>query len=129
MPSPLLRHAALALSALSLSALAQVAAPPAGLPSASEAGSAPALSPDMQSRMAAHLQAMQALRDQMMSASTPAQKEALMAEHLRLMDEQMAWMHAMMNRPGGSAQPGMPMPSPPASPPDMPRPGGAGSVR
>ncbi len=139
MPSLLLRRAALALSVLSLSALAQVAAPPATAPSAAEAGSAPTLGPDMQSRMATHMQAMQALRERMLSASTPAQKEALMAEHLRLMDEQMDWMQTLMKRPGGPAPagPGMPMgpmaPSPmtpsPGSPPDMPRPGGAGSVR
>lgn len=70
---------------------------PAG--AASAAIPAPAASksagmPDM-AMMDKHMKAMQAMHDKMASAKTPAEREALMAEHMKLMQEGMSMMGGM----------------------------------
>lgn len=48
-----------------------------------------------------HIKAMQAMHDKMASATTPAQREALMAEHTTLMQEGMGMMTQMGSRVRG----------------------------
>lgn len=81
-----------------------------------------AMSVDMRSRMQAHMQAMQSLRERMNAAGSASERQSLMQEHLRLMDDSMALMHQAMQP--HRAEPGarMPMHDPGAAP----RPGGAG---
>jgi hypothetical protein len=42
-----------------------------------------------------HMKAMQAMHEKMASAKTPAEREALMAEHMKLMQEGMSMMGGM----------------------------------
>ena len=70
---------------------------PAG--TASAATSAPATSkpagrPDM-AMMDKHMKAMQAMHEKMASVKTPAERQALMAEHMKLMHEGMSMMGGM----------------------------------
>ena len=50
--------------------------------------------PDM-AMMDKHMKAMQAMHEKMASAKTPAEREALMAEHMKLMQEGMSMMGGM----------------------------------
>ena len=50
--------------------------------------------PDM-AMMDKHIKAMQAMHEKMASAKTPAEREALMAEHMKLMQEGMSMMGGM----------------------------------
>jgi hypothetical protein len=64
--------------------------------------------PAMDERM----KAMQAMHQKMMNASTPAERQAMMAEHMKAMQGGMAMMkemHAMHGAPGGSGAGGMSM--------------------
>ena len=54
----------------------------------------PAGVPDM-AMMDKHMKAMQAMHEKMASAKTPAEREALMAEHMKLMQEGMSMMGGM----------------------------------
>ncbi len=57
-------------------------------------------------RMDQHMKAMRAMHDQMAAASTPEQRQALMAEHMKLMQEGMGMMKQMgagMQGIGGQA--------------------------
>jgi predicted small secreted protein len=113
---PLYTIVALAATAL-LTACANPAMRGAGPLSAAKADEhaahhAPAASPAapppaMQERM----KNMQALRDKMMNARTPAERQALMAEHMKAMHEGMDMMNGMK---GMGGMPGMK--SPPADP-------------
>ena len=73
-------------------------------------------SPDM-ARMDTQMQAMQAMHDKMMAASTPDARNALMAEHMKTMQDGMAMMKGM----GGKGMGGMGMTGadPKAKPADM----------
>ena len=54
-----------------------------------------------------HMKAMQTMHEKMASAKTPAEREALMAEHMKLMQEGMSMMQMMMDRmPMSPAAPG-----------------------
>ena len=70
---------------------------PAGAASAAMPAPAtgkPAGMPDM-AMMDKHRKAMQAMHEKMASAKTPAEREALMAEHMKLMQEGMSMMGGM----------------------------------
>lgn len=56
--------------------------------------SKPAGMPDM-AMMDKHMKAMQAMHEKMAGAKTPVQREALMAEHMKLMQEGMSMMGGM----------------------------------
>ena len=70
------------------------AAPAAGMPMPMGGPGAP------MARMDAQVKVMQAMHDKMMQAKTPEQRSALMAEHLKVMQDSMAMMGGM--GPGGS---------------------------
>lgn len=86
------------------------AAPAAGMPMPMGGPGAP------MARMDEQMKVMQAMHDKMMQAKTPEQRSALMAEHMKVMQDSMAMMGGMggMGRGGmmgqGSmdAKPGMP---------------------
>ena len=70
---------------------------PAGAASAAMPAPAtgkPAGMPDM-AMMDKHMKAMQAMHEKMASAKTPAEREALMAEHMKLMQDGMSMMGGM----------------------------------
>lgn len=126
----------LALASLALPAFAQLPSSPAGpagrvTDPGMGAGTGLSMggntSPEVRSRVEQQMQAMQDLRSRMMSATTPEQRQSLMNEHMRLMDENMSLMQLMMMGSGGQ------LPSLPASPGTAPVPGpgtggGAGSA-
>lgn len=73
---------------------------PAGAASAvmpAPATGKPADMPDM-AMMETHMKAMQAMHEKMSGAATPAAREAIMAEHMKLMNEGMSMMRMMMDR-------------------------------
>lgn len=73
---------------------------PAGAASAAMPAPAtgkPAGMPDM-AMMDKHMKAMQAMHEKLANAKTPAEREALMAEHMKLMQEGMSMMQMMMDR-------------------------------
>ena len=47
-----------------------------------------------------HMKAMQAMRDKMMNAKTPVERQALMEEHMKSMHEGMAMMKGMKDMKG-----------------------------
>ncbi len=69
------------------------AAPASGMPMAMGGQGAP------MSRMDEQMKAMQAQHDKMLQAKTPGQRDALMAEHMKVMQDSMAVMCGM--GPGG----------------------------
>ena len=72
---------------------------PAGAASAPVTKSMPAKSrPDM-ARMDTQMKAMHEMHDKMMAAKTPAQRDALTAEHMKIMQDGMTMMNGMS--PGG----------------------------
>ncbi len=62
--------------------------------------------PEM-ARMANHMKAMQEMHDKMMAAKTPEERNALMAEHMKTMQEGMAAMKSMGGMGGMSGMNGM----------------------
>ena len=89
------------LAALSVASFAQdnqhKAHHPAGAASAATPAAAtgkPAGMPDMAMRDK-HMKAMQAMHEKMAGAKTPAEREALMGEHMKLMQEGMSMMGGM----------------------------------
>ncbi|MFZ2334553.1 MAG: hypothetical protein WAW35_06525 [Sideroxyarcus sp.] len=76
---------------------ATAVAPPAGMPMGM------ASMPQMQQHMQQHMATMQAMRTKMAAAQTPAERQALMAEHTKAMHEgmdMMKGMKAMGGKPG-----------------------------
>jgi len=55
-----------------------------------------------------HMKDMQAMRDKMMNAKTPAERQALMDEHMKTMHEGMAMMKSMKGMGGMHGKEGMP---------------------
>ncbi|HEX5785247.1 MAG TPA: hypothetical protein VFY35_11000, partial [Burkholderiaceae bacterium] len=53
------------------------------------------LSTDQMARMDQHMKSMQAMHDKMMAAKTTEERQALMAEHMKLMQEGMSMMKNM----------------------------------
>jgi len=68
--------------------------------------------PAAMAQMDTHMKAMQAMHDKMAAARTPEERQALMAEHMKLMQEGMAMMGGMGpgmgmgTMPGGKSKPG-----------------------
>jgi hypothetical protein len=79
-----------------------------------QGASAPAPAAERMAGMDAHMKAMQAMHDKMATARTPEERQALMAEHMKLMQDGMAMMGGMGpgmgmgGMPGGRGKPGMP---------------------
>ena len=73
-------------------------------------------SPDM-ARMDSQMQAMQAMHDKMMAATTPEARNALMAEHMKTMKDGMGMMKSMGGKGMGKDTGGMSDPK--AKPADM----------
>ena len=73
-------------------------------------------SPDM-ARMDTQMQAMQAMHDKMMAATTPEARNALMAEHMKTLQDGMGMMKSMGGMGTGKGMGGMPDPK--AKPTDM----------
>lgn len=92
---------ALGMTAVALGAWAQKADEhkdhhPAGAnPPAATAPARPASAVGM-TGMDPHMKAMQAMHEKMMAAKTPEARQALMAEHMKLMQDGMAMMESMM---------------------------------
>ena len=63
-------------------------------------------SPDQMARMDAHTKSMQALHEKMMAARTPEERSALMAAHMKAMQDGMAMMKEMPAQ-GMRGMPGM----------------------
>ena len=76
--------------------------------------------PQMQEHMQQHMATMQTLRTRMAAAKTPAEREALMVEHMKAMQEGMDMMKAMKPMGGMAGTSGMQgMGAPGAATPDM----------
>lgn len=88
---------------------------PATAPSASP--TAPMGAMNQSARMEQHMKAMREMHEKMAKARTPKEREALMAEHMKLMQDGMAMMDGMKGMggmggmgtaPGAAASPGTP---------------------
>ncbi|NML16941.1 hypothetical protein [Azohydromonas caseinilytica] len=80
-------------------ASAPAASAPAAAPAVGGTGQAgPVDSTSQMARMEQHMKAMREMHEKMARASTPKEREALMPEHMKLMQEGMAMMSSM--RPG-----------------------------
>ena len=77
---------------------------PAGAASAPAAKRMPAKSKPAMAGMDTQMKSMQEMHNKMMAAKTPEERNALMAEHMKTMQDGMAMMHGMS--PGGMS--GMP---------------------
>ena len=73
--------------------------------------------PQMQEHMQQHMVTMQALRAKMAAAKTPAERQSLMAAHMKAMQEGMDMMKGMKSMGGMSGMPGMGTPG--AATPDL----------
>jgi hypothetical protein len=99
-------HTILAIStALLLTACASQSAPVIGATTAAKADEhsahqAAAASSGASTAMHDHMKAMQAMRDKMMNAKTPVERQALMEEHMKSMHEGMAMMKGMKDMKG-----------------------------
>ena len=83
---------------------------PAGSASAAASKSMPGKTTPEMARMANQMKAMQEMHDKMMAAKTPEERSALMAEHMKTMQEGMGMMKGM----GGMGGMGAPK-SPPTN--------------
>ena len=68
---------------------------PAGSASAAAAQPMPGKTTPEMARMANHMKAMREMHDKMMAAKTPEERQALMAEHMKTMQDGMAMMKGM----------------------------------
>lgn len=99
------------LAALSVAALATACASP----DAMNAAPAPAMSPGMDhggkampmSAMEPRMKAMKDMHQKMMSAKSPAERQALMADHMKAMQDGMAMMKEMHGMQGMQGMQGM----------------------
>ena len=80
---------------------------PAGAASAAGSKSMPGKTTPEMARMANHMKAMQEMHDRMMAAKTPEERNALMGEHMKTMQEGMSMMKGMggMGGMGGPKSP------------------------
>lgn len=73
----------------------------APVPEAAPAAAQPTpAAPQMQQRMQEHMASMQTLRNQLAAAKTPAEREALMADHMKAMQDCMDMMKGMSGMSG-----------------------------
>ena len=97
------------MAAVSLGAIAQDAAEdhsahhPANTPAASatEMPAAGKMDKGQMAGMDQHMKAMQVMHEKMAAAKTPAERQALMVEHMKLMQDGMAMMKSMGAMQGG----------------------------
>ena len=79
---------------------------PAGAASAGAASKAmPGKTTPEMARMANHMKAMQEMHDKMMAAKTPEERNALMAEHMKTMQQGMGMMKGMGGMAGTKSPP------------------------
>ncbi len=78
---------------------------PAGSASAAAAKSVPGATTPEMARMASQMKAMQEMHDKMMGARTPEERSALMAEHMKTMQEGMGMMKGMGGMAGAKSPP------------------------
>ena len=98
------------MAAVSLGAIAQDAAEdhsahhPANTPAASatEMPAAGKMDKGQMAGMDQHMKAMQVMHEKMAAAKTPAERQALMVEHMKLMQDGMAMMKSMVAMQGGN---------------------------
>jgi hypothetical protein len=81
--------------------------PPMGMPMGAAAGGSMA-TPDHMAKMDVQMKGMQAMHEKMMSAKTPAERNALMAEHMKAMQGGMAMMEGMGDMSGMQGAPTAP---------------------
>jgi hypothetical protein len=104
------RFARLASVVVAASALTACNTPPRmgmGMPMGAAPGGSMA-NADQMARMDAQMKNMQAMHEKMMGAKTPAERNALMAEHMRSMQGGMAMMEGMGDMQGPPSSPGAP---------------------
>lgn len=84
---------------------AGTAAPAVAIPQASS----PAMRTEKMVTMEQHMKDMQAMHEKMMSTKTPEERQALMTEHMKMMQDGMAMMKQMggMSKMGGKGGKGM----------------------
>jgi hypothetical protein len=100
------------IAALSLAALATACASPGATDATPAAGMSPGMShggaPMPMVAMEPRMKAMKDMRQKMMAAKSPAERQALMADHMKAMQDGMAMMKEMNGGMGGmSGMPGM----------------------
>ena len=78
---------------------------PAGSASAAATKSMPGKTTPEMARMANQMKAMQEMHDKMMAAKTPEERSALMAEHMKTMQEGMGMMKGMGGMAGAKSPP------------------------
>jgi hypothetical protein len=78
-----------------------------GMPMGGAAGGGMA-APDHMAKMDAQMKSMQAMHEKMVSAKTPPERNALMAEHMKSMQGGMAMMEGMGSMGGMQGAPGAP---------------------
>ncbi len=85
---------------------AQTAQPPRN--KAPRQSSAPKATAEQMGKMDAQMKAMRDMHEKMMAAKTPEERNALMAEHMKTMQESMSMMNGMMSGKSSSSQPPSP---------------------
>lgn len=85
---------------------AQAVKPPVQSPA--QTAPAPAQNAAGMAHMDQHMKSMQVMHDKMVAAKTPEERQALMAEHMRLMQQGMAMMKDMGGMGGKGPMAGMP---------------------
>ena len=78
---------------------------PAGSASAAASKYTPGKTTPEMARMANHMKAMQEMHDKMMTAKTPEERSALMAEHMKTMQDGMGMMKGMGGMAGSKSPP------------------------
>ena len=108
----LVRHLSLALAPIALGAPSWAAQQdqhkahhPAGSASATTSQSIPGNTTPEMARMANQRKAMQEMHDKMMAAKTPEERNALMAEHMKAMQDGMGMMKGMGGMTGPKSPP------------------------
>jgi hypothetical protein len=102
------RFARLASVVITAGTLAACNTPPRmGMPMGAAAGGSMA-NPDQMARMDAQMKSMQAMHEKMMNAKTAAERNALMAEHMKAMQGGMAMMEGMGDMSGMQGAPSAP---------------------
>jgi len=95
------------LAALSFATLATACASPGAMNAAPASGMANMAPPASMAAMEPRMKAMQEMHQKMMGAKTPAERQALMADHMKAMQGGMAMMNEMQRMQGMGATGGM----------------------
>ncbi|WP_286758460.1 hypothetical protein [Ralstonia sp. RL] len=84
----------------------QAAQPPQN--KAAKQSTAPKATAEQMGKMDAQMNAMRDMHEKMMAAKTPEERNALMAEHMKTMQDSMSMMNGMMSGKSSSSQPPSP---------------------